>query len=320
MTSAAALGLTPRQFAWAQKIVAHIEARKFAGDDGTYGKRIADITLATALVESGLKMYANGNNPASLKIPHDDVGWDHGSVGLFQQQVGGAVNSTANWGTTAELMDVNTSTDKFVDALLRHDWLHMTNGAVAQAVQGSAFPARYAKQDARAIAIRTALWGAVPTPSGPAPASVGVAVPFPIGGKMSAEVKTLVFNPGAVVDATPRYLLWGDKGYVTIANGPSDILSGSLYVAIDTADAASPDAAYQVQFVIDTVDSTGRVVVKSASLGGDEFPHSSGRTMHQSPVPPVHLNAGQRLRVKLFASNDLQGKTAVAIFRGTISA
>jgi hypothetical protein len=53
-------------------------------------------------------MYANSHNQRSLQLPHDRVGHDHGSVGLFQQQVGGAPDSTANWGTTDELMNVAT--------------------------------------------------------------------------------------------------------------------------------------------------------------------------------------------------------------------
>ncbi len=61
-------------------------------------------------------MYANSNNPESLRLPHGAVGHDHRSVGLFQQQVGGAV-STADWGTTEELMKPQISADKFLDAL-----------------------------------------------------------------------------------------------------------------------------------------------------------------------------------------------------------
>lgn len=41
------------------------------------------ISLATVLVETNLWMYANGKVPESLKIPHDKVGSDGKSVGLF---------------------------------------------------------------------------------------------------------------------------------------------------------------------------------------------------------------------------------------------
>jgi hypothetical protein len=39
------------------------------------------IALATALVESNLKMYANEADPPSMKFPYDAVGCDHKSVG-----------------------------------------------------------------------------------------------------------------------------------------------------------------------------------------------------------------------------------------------
>lgn len=148
-------GLSRRQMYWAEKIVARVKSKGHSGD---VGLRAADIALATALTESALWMYANRHNPTSLNLPHDKVGGDHGSVGLFQQQVGGATNSTANWGTTRELMDVNISTDKFLDALFNRSWKGRTNGQLAQSVQGSAFPDRYAEYDSWSVGLRKALW------------------------------------------------------------------------------------------------------------------------------------------------------------------
>ena len=156
----ATLGLNATQLKYAQGIIAACKARKLPHDQC---QRLADIPLETALTESSLSMYANANNPESLKLPHDAVGSDHGSVGLFQQQVGGAVNSNANWGTTAELMDPVVSTKKFLDALLGLDWIPMTNWAAAQAVQHSAFAdgSNYRSNDALAIEIRKSLWDGV---------------------------------------------------------------------------------------------------------------------------------------------------------------
>jgi LysM domain-containing protein len=158
------LGLDATQIKHAQGIIAACKARKLPADQG---ERVADIALEVALTESGLHMYANSNNPESLKLPHDKVGDNFGSVGLFQQQVGGAKNSTADWGTTAQLMDPEISTKKFLDALLGLHWMPMTNWAAAQKVQGSAFAdgSNYKSNDARAIRIRKALWGG--TPPGP---------------------------------------------------------------------------------------------------------------------------------------------------------
>lgn len=151
--------LNNKQLAWAKKIVATIKAMKLPADQG---QRACDIALATVRVESNFKMYANGYNQESMSLPHDAVGWDHGSVGLYQQQVGGAPRSTANWGTTRQCMDVGYSTRKFVTQLLKKDWLRMSNGAAAQAVQGSAFPDRYAQQDSWAVQLRKELWNATP--------------------------------------------------------------------------------------------------------------------------------------------------------------
>src|SRR3954451_16123372 len=164
----ATLDLTATQIKHALGIIAACKARKLPHDQR---KRLADIALETALTESGLRMYANVNNPESLRLSHDAVGSDHGSVGLFQQQVGGAVNSTADWGTTAELMDPEVSTRKFLNALLRLDWISMTNWAAAQAVQHSAFAdgSNYRNNDGRAIKIRKALWDTVDPPPAPKP-------------------------------------------------------------------------------------------------------------------------------------------------------
>jgi hypothetical protein len=163
------LGLDATQIKYAQGIIAACKARKLPGDQG---ERVADIALEVALTESGLRMYANSNNPESLRLPHDDVGHDHGSVGLFQQQVGGARNSTADWGTTAELMNPRISADKFLDVLLSLHWMPMTNWAAAQKVQRSAFSdgSNYKSNDARAIRIRKALWGGTVPGPGPGPA------------------------------------------------------------------------------------------------------------------------------------------------------
>lgn len=95
------------------------------------------IALATALVESNMKMYANRNDPESLKYPHDAVGSDHDSVGLFQQRNNGA------WGTTADRMDPARSAGMFYDKLDDADYNSGDPGAHAQRVQASAFPDRY---------------------------------------------------------------------------------------------------------------------------------------------------------------------------------
>jgi len=64
------------------------------------------IALATALVESNLTMYANYDDPESLKYDHDAISYDANSVGVFQQRA-------PWWGTAAERMDPALSAAMF---------------------------------------------------------------------------------------------------------------------------------------------------------------------------------------------------------------
>lgn len=113
--------------------------------------RGAMIGVGTALVESGdpMKMWANRAVPESLKFRHDAVGSDHDSVGLFQQRANGA------WGTTADRMSPFRSAGMFFSAMLRKfpQWASMAPGAVAQGVQVSAFPSRYAGKMDKALSL-----------------------------------------------------------------------------------------------------------------------------------------------------------------------
>lgn len=116
--------------------------------------------VATTMVESRLLMYANADNPESLRHPDKDaVGSDHDSEGLFQQR--------APWGPTSVRMDAAGSARLFYDAMLEvPDWRAMPMGDLAQEVQGSAFPLRYRKYElAAANAVRVAA-GAPPLSGG----------------------------------------------------------------------------------------------------------------------------------------------------------
>lgn len=73
-------------------------------------QRVARMVMMCCFTESNLYVYANKNIPASMELPHDAVGSDHASVGMFQQQV-------PMWGTVQACMDPKTSCTKFLDAL-----------------------------------------------------------------------------------------------------------------------------------------------------------------------------------------------------------
>lgn len=107
------------------------------------------IAFMTVFVESVWKMYANSTIPESLNYPHDAVGSDHDSLGLFQQR------PSAGWGAVAELMNVEYNARAFFGGptgpnypspaglLDINGWESMGYGQAAQAVQVSAFPERY---------------------------------------------------------------------------------------------------------------------------------------------------------------------------------
>ena len=132
---------------WGEPFFAHEIAR--SAKDHKLDVNGAKIGMAVALVESGspLKMWANRAVPESLKFRHDAVGSDYDSVGLFQQRDNGA------WGTVKQRMTPYDSAGMFFDAMLRKypNWRGMEPGAVAQGVQVSAFPDRYAGQMGRGL-------------------------------------------------------------------------------------------------------------------------------------------------------------------------
>ncbi|WP_196806061.1 C40 family peptidase [Terracoccus sp. 273MFTsu3.1] len=120
-------GLSPTQAQNARTIVAAAEQRA--------GRAGALIALTAALAESDLRVLANPNDPTGSAFPSQGVGFDHDSLGLFQQRPG--------WGSAAKRMDAAESTHLFVDALLRlEDWQSMTPWYAAQMVQRSAFTGR----------------------------------------------------------------------------------------------------------------------------------------------------------------------------------
>lgn len=113
--------------------------------------------ISTALQESSLRMYWNPKVAGSEALAPDQsaVGTDGYSVGLFQQQVNG---NAFSWGTVSDAMDPSTSTDMFLDRLTAlPGWQSMPVTVADQAVQGSAYPDAYAKWEAEARQIVSAL-------------------------------------------------------------------------------------------------------------------------------------------------------------------
>ncbi|WP_226358766.1 C40 family peptidase [Pseudonocardia sp. ICBG601] len=101
-------------------------------------RRAAVIAISTAIVESQLRNIAHG---------------DRDSLGLYQQR------PSQGWGPPARVLNPVAATDSFLDRLLElPGWATMPPGTAAQAVQRSAFPDRYAPQEAPAAALVEQLW------------------------------------------------------------------------------------------------------------------------------------------------------------------
>ena len=119
-----------------------------AGRDLGISPRGIVIGFATVSVESSWLMWANRADPASLSFPHDRVGSDANSVGLFQQRA-------PWWGTVAQRMDPYHSARMFFEELkkLPYNDNSRSPGWYAQQVQKSAYPDRYDQRMSEAQAL-----------------------------------------------------------------------------------------------------------------------------------------------------------------------
>ncbi|MFI6762039.1 peptidase M23 [Micromonospora sp. NPDC050417] len=122
------------------------------GHDMGMPRRALIIGVATAMQESNLLNLANDALPESLNHPHQGTGWDHDSVGLFQQR------TSSGWGPVDKLMDPAYATAQFFNALRQiPGWQQMALTDAAQAVQVSAFPGYYAQHEGAATEVVDAI-------------------------------------------------------------------------------------------------------------------------------------------------------------------
>ncbi|MBN9739464.1 NlpC/P60 family protein [Pseudonocardia sp. P1] len=113
-------------------------------------RRAAVIAISTTIVESRLVNVGYG---------------DRDSLGLYQQR------PSQGWGTPAQVLNPVGATDTFLDRLVElPSWATMAPGEAAQAVQRSAFPDRYAPEEAPAAALVDQFWVG---PDNPVPATPG---------------------------------------------------------------------------------------------------------------------------------------------------
>lgn len=149
------------------------------------GQEGALIGLMVALAESTLTNLANTNVPVSLNIPHEGVGSDHDSVGVFQQRpstnwstIASGPAADSNQAAVAQLMNPAYAAQAFFgsppgssapSALSKGlqnitNWQSLTPGQAAQKVQASGTPdgANYTRQQAAAQKLLTKYWESAP--------------------------------------------------------------------------------------------------------------------------------------------------------------
>ncbi|GGM30024.1 MULTISPECIES: M23 family metallopeptidase [Micromonospora] len=147
-----ATGRMPRSAGYGERQLRNAAIIIKVGQDMKVPARGWVIAIATAIQESGLKNYANSTVPESLALPHEAVGRDHDSVGLFQQRPG--------WGSVKQRMTPSYSARKFYEKLIQvPNWEKRSLTDAAQRVQISAFPDAYAKHEETASRIVDALAG-----------------------------------------------------------------------------------------------------------------------------------------------------------------
>jgi hypothetical protein len=128
------LKLDPEQAANAATISAVATSRNLP-------ERAVTIALATSLQESGLRNLNHG---------------DRDSMGLFQQR------PSQGWGTAAQIMDPVHASNEFFDSLVKiAGYTRLPLTVAAQRVQKSGYPQAYAKHEADAALLSSAVTGRV---------------------------------------------------------------------------------------------------------------------------------------------------------------
>jgi hypothetical protein len=147
---------------------AELHTAAVTADQATFTPTVEQMSNAKAIVEAGKAMglpprawviaVATSLQESQLKNIGDlGAANDHDSLGLFQQR------PSSGWGTPEQIQDPIYSATAFYKGLVDvQDWQSLPLTKAAQKVQVSAYPDHYAKHEAQAGAMVSALYGAGP--------------------------------------------------------------------------------------------------------------------------------------------------------------
>lgn len=239
-------------------------------------QRAAVIAISTAIVESDLTNVSHG---------------DRDSLGLFQQR------PSMGWGSPEQVTNPAYATGTFLDHLTALDgWWDMPPGVAQQTVQASAYPDRYAPQEAAASALMSKFWTGPDNPLPPGGGSQAdlaqqatVGCPDQGQGGPNTPLDPQTLPPGFQLPADPAQraaveyaLAQRGKPYVYGAKGP-DAFDCSGLMQAAWAHAGVPVSAGTVSQVHDgravsSLDQIqpGDLVFIPGSLGSPSNPRHVG--------------------------------------------
>lgn len=270
-----------------------------AARDAKVGQAGAEVGLAVILVESEGLNLASRAVPESLKYQNDGVAkGDHDSINLFQQRV------SMGWFDTVEHgMDPTVAAASFFSALVKvKGWEGMSPGAAGQAVQRSAFPARYDEQRQAAQALY-AKWGDPLACQGPGvvdtgevaqsgswanpldPAAYRVGSPFGPRGNIGWGAGMHKGQDLMVDLGTPVRSICDGK----VTKTGWDPWGGGWMVSLDCGSGVTVYLMHNTSFVGGPrAVKAGEVVAKSGSTGHSTGPHVHLQVMvGGAPINPV---------------------------------
>jgi phage-related protein len=160
-------GATSEEVPGIVHIISDVARSKF----GAMARKAAVTGVATGLVESGLRNLSGG---------------DRDSVGVFQQR------PSQGWGTVAECMNVSHAAANFFSRF-PGNWASWEQGALAQSVQRSAYPGKYALRMGEASGLVTQHGGF--STRGLANGGIVTRPTFGLVGEAGAEAVVPLTNP-----------------------------------------------------------------------------------------------------------------------------
>jgi len=297
-TSSVVLAAATTETALSQQQETNARAIVSVGNDLGMPQRAVVIALAVAHQESGFLNYANDGAGSdlhasqygiqtSLSLPHDAVGSDHGSLGIFQQQ-------WPWWGSMPELMDPATAARKFYTALMKvPGWARMSMTQAGQAVQHSAHPEAYADDvpvalsllgladpgDAGGVSGSSVAWTGSSC-GAPALYAGGVVLPLPAGSgyvdlenwgstgvhwanrhtgtdfSVACGTPVLAATAGTVIVRSDQP--WAGRWLVQVSTGPGSLATWYAHLrALDVTDGQRVAAGQQIGEVGSLGNSTG---------------------------------------------------------------